>query len=130
MTVSRRQPASESDEIHSLKQELDPGRADREAAQDSAHPDRPSQPPTAGVWGIHEVAAYLKIPVSSVYKMTARKAPIRIPHIRIGNKLRFRQSDVDRWLTLLTVSNLEALGRMHRRVAKVTHGNDSQAQAG
>ena len=41
--------------------------------------------------------------MSSVYKMTARKAAVRIPHIRIGGKLRFRQSDIDRWLTLLTV---------------------------
>src|SRR5687768_1887654 len=58
---------------------------------------------------VSEVAAYLQVSTHSVYKMTARKASIRIPHIRIGGKLRFRKADIDRWLTLLTVSNLDTL---------------------
>lgn len=78
------------------------------------------------LWDIADVSAYLQIPVSSIYKMTARKAAVRIPHIRIGGKLRFRQSDVDRWLTLLTTSNIEALSKMRQKVSKVTHGHDSQ----
>ena len=79
------------------------------------------------LWDITDVSAYLQVPVSSIYKMTARKAPVRIPHIRIGGKLRFRQSDVDQWLTLLTTSNIEALAKMRQKVSQVTHGNDSQA---
>ena len=47
------------------------------------------------LWDIADVSAYLQVPVSSIYKMTARKAPVRIPHIRIGGTLRFRRSDVD-----------------------------------
>ena len=89
--------------------------------------DRTGANSTAGtLWAISDVSAYLRIPVSSIYKMTARKAAVRIPHIRIGGKLRFRQSDVDRWLTLLTTSNIEALSKMRQRVSQVTHGHDSQ----
>lgn len=91
--------------------------------------DRTGANPHAGrgsLWDIADVSAYLQIPVSSVYKMTARKAAVRIPHIRIGNKLRFRQSDVDRWLTLLTTSNIEALSKMRQKVSQVRHGHDSQ----
>lgn len=76
------------------------------------------------LWDIADVSEYLQIPVSSIYKMTARKAPVRIPHIRIGGKLRFRQADVDQWLTLLTTSNIEALSKMRQKVSKVNHGND------
>ena len=92
--------------------------------------DRTGANPRAGngsLWDIADVSAYLQIPVSSIYKMTARKAPVRIPHIRIGGKLRFRQSDVDRWLTLLTTSNIEALSKMRQKVSQVTHAHDSQA---
>ena len=70
------------------------------------------------LWDIADVSEYLQIPVSSIYKMTARKAPVRIPHIRIGGKLRFRQSDVDQWLTLLTTSNNEALSKMRQKVSR------------
>ena len=80
----------------------------------------------ATLWDIADVSEYLQIPVSSIYKMTARKAPVRIPHIRIGGSLRFRQTDVDQWLTLLTTSNIEALAKMRQRVSKVNHGHDPQ----
>lgn len=89
--------------------------------------DQPEERP-GGLWDIRGVSRYLKVPVSSIYKMTARKAAVRIPHIRIGGKVRFRQEDIDRWLTLLTVSNLEVLSNMRRKVAEVTHGNDSQTK--
>ena len=92
--------------------------------------DRTGANPRAGngsLWDIADVSAYLQIPVSSIYKMTARKAAVRIPHIRIGGTLRFRQSDVDRWLTLLTTSNIEALSKMRQKVSQVTHAHDSQA---
>ena len=79
------------------------------------------------LWDIADVSAYLQVPVSSIYKMTARKAPVRIPHIRIGGKLRFRQPDLDQWLTLLTTSNIEALAKMRQKVSKANHGDDSQA---
>jgi excisionase family DNA binding protein len=76
------------------------------------------------LWDIAAVSDYLQVPVSSIYKMTARKVAVRIPHIRIGGKLRFRRSDVDRWLTLLTTSNLEVLERGRQKASEVTYGDD------
>jgi hypothetical protein len=56
--------------------------------------------------------------------MTAKHAAVRIPHIHIGGKLRFRRADVDRWLTLLTTSNIETLTRVRQKVDEATHGHD------
>ena len=92
--------------------------------------DRPNLiTPTDGLWDIRAVAGYLRIPVSSIYKMTARKASVRIPHIRIGNALRFRRADIDRWLTLLSSSNIEALTKARQKGMKAAHGHHSQATA-
>lgn len=72
-----------------------------------------------GLWEIEEVAAYLRIPTSSVYKMTGPRSRRPIPHIKLGGRLRFRKADIDRWLDLLTVSNLEVLERTKRAAARV-----------
>ena len=100
------------------------------AARPGARPeDRTGADRRAGrgsLWDIADVSAYLQIPVSSIYKMTARRAVVRIPHIRIGGTLRFRQADVDQWLTLLTISNIEALSKLRQKVSQVRHGHDSQ----
>lgn len=82
-----------------------------------------------GLWDIEEVAAYLKVPVNSIYKMTARKARTPIPHVRLSGRLRFRKADIDRWLELLTISNLEVLERLHRHTKGTRHGDDSQTPA-
>jgi excisionase family DNA binding protein len=50
------------------------------------------------LWKISDVAQYLGIPPNSVYKMTGPKSALRMPHIRIAGKLRFRKADVDQWL--------------------------------
>jgi len=76
------------------------------------------------LWDVTHVAAYLRMPISSIYKMTARRAAVRIPRIHIGGKLRFRRTDIDRWLGLLTVSNLDTLARMRGRSTEVMHGHD------
>ena len=73
---------------------------------------------TDRLWSVRDVADYLRIPVSSVYKMTGPKARMRIPHVRISGRLRFRKLDIDRWLDLLAVSNLDTL----RKIAKATSG--------
>ena len=64
-----------------------------------------------GLWGIEEVARYLGLPTSSVYKMTAERARDRIPHLKLGGRLRFRRADIDRWLDLLSVSPIDNLSR-------------------
>ncbi len=95
----------------------------RESAQSprAARPEeRPVKRPEGqtpsddGVWTSAEVARYLHVPVGAIYKMTFRGASVRIPHVRLGGRLRFRRSDIDRWLGLLTVSNLDVLTRMRK----------------
>ena len=106
-------------------------RAARPAVRPGDRPDERPEPSTAPVdhlWDVAGVAAFLQVPTSAIYKMTARKAAIRIPHIRLGGKLRFRRADVDRWLTLLTTSNLDALARVRSKTQQVIHGNDSQTE--
>ena len=92
--------------------------------------DRPetSQAEADHLWDVAGAAAYLQVPTSAIYKMTARKAAVRIPHIRLGGKLRFRRADVDRWLTLLTTSNVDALARVRSKTQQVIHGNHSQTE--
>jgi excisionase family DNA binding protein len=101
------------------------------AARPEARPGE--RPESAGghserLWDVAEVAAYLRLSADAVYKMTARRASVRIPCIRIGGKLRFRRYDIDHWLTLLTVSNLDVLMKMQRKVSQVSHGYDPQAK--
>ena len=47
---------------------------------------------------VHEVAEFLKVPVSWVYERTRRRGIGRLPHIKIGKYLRFRREDVLGWL--------------------------------
>lgn len=105
------------------------------AARTGVRPDhRPGATDTSttpgALWGVAEVGAYLRVSVQAVYKMTARHAAVPIPHIRLGGKLRFRQADVDRWLSLLTVSNLDVLAKLREKVSQVRHGKNSQAPTG
>jgi len=81
-----------------------------------------------GLWNVGEVADYLNVPRNSIYKMTCRRASVRIPHILIGGRLRFKPADIERWLTLLSVSNLDLLEKTRKKSLQVTHGNHSQAE--
>lgn len=64
------------------------------------------------LWRIADVAHYLSISINSVYKLTAPKAHVRLPHIRLAGRLRFRKKDVDAWLDLCSTSDLAALRRI------------------
>ena len=75
-----------------------------------------ASPQSDRLWSVTDVADYLRVPVSSVYKMTGPKARTRIPHVRISGRLRFRKAHVELWIELLTVSNLDTL----KKVAKAT----------
>jgi excisionase family DNA binding protein len=48
------------------------------------------------VMTLEEVAAYLKVHSSTVYRLVKRK---QLPAIRIGSKFRFRTADIDEWIT-------------------------------
>lgn len=86
---------------------------------------RPGEKPVPeALWSVQDAGAYLDLSVSAVYKMTARRARVPIPHIRIGGKLRFRRTEIDRWLGLLTVSNLDVLERVRSRAKRVAHGDN------
>jgi len=61
------------------------------------------------LWGIEDVAAYLGVPVGSIYKMTRKRARNPIPHLKIGGRLRFRRGEIERWLDLWSVSPIETL---------------------
>jgi excisionase family DNA binding protein len=68
------------------------------------------------LWKISDVAQYLGIPLSSVYKMTGPKSALRIPHVRIAGKVRFRKADIDQWLDLLTVSSNNLMAKLNARI--------------
>ena len=52
------------------------------------------------LWNVEDVAEYLSMPVQSVREMVSERY---IPHLLIREHLRFRRSDIDRWLDLLVV---------------------------
>ncbi len=55
-----------------------------------------------------EVAELLQVPVPRIYEL-ARTG--RIPHIRIGRQVRFRQEAVEAWLTTLEGSSNDSATR-------------------
>ena len=82
---------------------------------------------TSRLWTIADVADYLQVPVSSIYKMTGPKSALRIPHVRLAGRLRFRQSDIDEWLEVLAVSDVEVIKAIRQRIRRMSDGNNSQA---
>jgi excisionase family DNA binding protein len=51
--------------------------------------------PEEPLMSVHEVAAYLNVPVRWVYLRVQRS---EIPHLRLGKHLRFQRSRVESWL--------------------------------
>lgn len=120
--------ASSSDSSRSpraVRPESRPGGRPEDRSGTAPSTSRPQAGPDV-LWDVAGVAAYLDVPVGAIYRMTGRRAALRIPHIRIGTRLRFRRSDIDRWLSLLTVSTLDRLTQLRRRATEVSHGHDSQ----
>lgn len=74
------------------------------------------------LWDIEDVATYLKLPASAVYKMTSSKSSCPIPHLRVGSRLRFRREEIDRWLELYSVSPLDSLERARDAARKAVTG--------
>ena len=68
------------------------------------------------LWKISDVAQYLGIPLSSIYKMTGPKSALCIPHIRIAGKVRFRKVDIDQWLDQLMVSTNDLFARLREQI--------------
>lgn len=76
------------------------------------------------LWDIEDVSEYLGIPVSSIYHMTGPKAGLRIPHIKLSSRLRFRRTEIDEWLALLSVSNTDLLARARQQARGGRRGHD------
>jgi excisionase family DNA binding protein len=47
---------------------------------------------------VSELAQLLKVPVSWVYKHSRARGAERIPHVKLGKYLRFRESEVRVWI--------------------------------
>ncbi len=63
------------------------------------------------LWRISDVARYLGVPTSTIYKMTAPRSSNPIPHLKLGRLLRFRREDIDSWLACWTVNPVTDLAR-------------------
>ena len=75
------------------------------------------------LWKVSDVSQYLGLPQSSIYKMTAPKSRLQIPHVRIAGRVRFRKLDIDRWIELLTISSNEMLARIQERIQQKARRN-------
>ena len=51
-----------------------------------------------------ELAEYLSVPRGSIYNMVYER---RIPHIKLGRRVRFRRDEIDRWLEERRVEAIE-----------------------
>jgi excisionase family DNA binding protein len=86
--------------------------------------------PTECLWEVKDLAEYLRIPASSVYKMTAPRAASGLPVIRCGQLLRFRRSDIDKWLDGLANNTLESkvTDRIRRATRSMHRGNIAEKE--
>jgi len=64
------------------------------------------EPINNNVLGIKEVAEYLKISKSTVYKFTMEH---QIPHYKVGRKAYFRKEEIDQWINKGKVKTREEL---------------------
>ncbi|MFC1589956.1 helix-turn-helix domain-containing protein [Candidatus Omnitrophota bacterium] len=52
--------------------------------------------PIPDFFTINEVCKYLRIPKSTIYKLSMSK---RIPCFKVGRQLRFKKASIDRWIS-------------------------------
>ncbi|MFC1714810.1 helix-turn-helix domain-containing protein [Candidatus Poribacteria bacterium] len=58
---------------------------------------------------IDQVSEYLQVPKNTLYKYTSENTTrLRLRGVRIGRALRFRLSDVDKWLEELGVNDSDS----------------------
>ena len=61
----------------------------------------PPLPAAEPLLTVHDVAEFLRVPPSWVYDRTRRGGKDRLPHVKVGKYLRFRQSDLESYLEAL-----------------------------
>lgn len=59
----------------------------------------------APIMSVEDVAAYLKLSTSKIYRMAERK---EIPAVKIGGQWRFLKEKIDSWLEMLQLSPEES----------------------
>jgi excisionase family DNA binding protein len=50
------------------------------------------------LWTREEAAAYLRVQPATIYQLTRRRRRIPLPYLPCGKFMRFRKSEIDRWL--------------------------------
>lgn len=50
------------------------------------------------LWTREEAANYLRIKPATIYQLTRRRSRHPLPYFSVGKYLRFRKSEIDRWL--------------------------------
>jgi putative molybdopterin biosynthesis protein len=63
---------------------------------------------THAIWTVHDVAVYLRVSESKIYRLVKQK---RIPVARIGKTWRFRKDLLDEWLTQTARLSMNADGK-------------------
>ncbi len=48
-----------------------------------------------GFWNVQDATGYLKVRASTVYSLVEQN---EIPHYRVGRQIRFRKSEIDKWM--------------------------------
>ena len=60
-----------------------------------AHQPKAAQPPSSGMMKVHDVAQYLHCHEATIYRLIKKD---KFTVFRFGHNLRFRRSDVERWI--------------------------------
>jgi excisionase family DNA binding protein len=55
-----------------------------------------------------QLAARLQLPASTIYELTRRRCENRIPHNKVGRRLRFNWNQVQAWLEQTTRGGIAA----------------------
>jgi excisionase family DNA binding protein len=50
------------------------------------------------LWTKNEAADYLRVKPSTIYQLTRKRCRLPLPYLPCGKYLRFRKSEIDRWL--------------------------------
>jgi len=72
---------------------------------------------TPEIWTIKEVAEFLRVPVEDVEHLVEADA---IPFFRVGEKVRFRKDEVNRWASSEPRGETAVLGGRHRVSSSLT----------
>lgn len=59
------------------------------------------------LWTVKELAMFLNIPDSSVYQLIFHSKRNGFPYLKIGQRCRFRRSEIEAWLERLAVNAME-----------------------